>query len=227
MAKSYLPTTDAGLLNWGQNFSDLVVATPADFGLTVPQATGFQELFNLYQAAYSIAITPSTRTSSAIAAKNAARTKLKDDARLLVSIIQGQKTVTDQQKIDLGITVRDTEPTPVPPPVDPPEMDIMKVTGRTVQIRLHNDNVLQRKKPVGVKGAAVFSWVGDTPPDNLDDWRFEGNTTKTLIDIDFPMTVPAGSKVWLTAFWFNTKAQSGPPCEPDTTYLAGGLSKAA
>lgn len=37
---SYLPTTDAGLLNWSQNFSDLINADPTRYGLTIEQAGG-------------------------------------------------------------------------------------------------------------------------------------------------------------------------------------------
>jgi hypothetical protein len=225
--KSFLPTTDRGLLDWAQNFSNRITATPGDFGLTVPQAAAFAALFTTSETAYGVVADPGTKTKGAVAAKNTARTALKVDARNLASIVQGIATVTDQQKIDLGLTVRDREPTPIPPPEVAPDMDIISVLGRTVRIRLHNEKVLKRRKPEGVKGAAVFSFVGPTPPEQLDAWKFEGNTTQTTIDVEFPSEVPAGSLVWLTAFWCNPRLQSGPPCQPNSVYLAGGLAAAA
>ena len=55
---------------------------------------------------------PSTRTKGQTAAKNAAKILLKVAASDLAKIIEGTSTVTDQQKIDLGLNVRAT-PTPV------------------------------------------------------------------------------------------------------------------
>ncbi len=36
-----------------------------------------------------------------------------------------------------------------------------------------------------------------------------------------------GSKIWLTAFFFNPRAMSGPAATPVSTYLPGGAAMAA
>ena len=137
MGTSFLPTTDNALLAWSLNFSTLISATPTTYGLSSTQATAYATLHSQYSAALATATNPTTRTKANVAAKNTARDALKTDARLLAKIVDGQATVTDQQRIQLGLNVR-TVPTPVPVPSLPPEMDIVSVIGRTVKIRVHN-----------------------------------------------------------------------------------------
>jgi hypothetical protein len=48
-----------------------------------------------------------------------------------------------------------------------------------------------------------------------------------VVDVEFPADAANGATVWLTAFWFNPRAQSGPACQPISTNIPGGLSMAA
>ncbi len=43
----------------------------------------------------------------------------------------------------------------------------------------------------------------------------------------FPSTVAAGATVWLTAFWFNPRKESGIACDPISANLPGAVSIAA
>jgi hypothetical protein len=97
------------------------------------------------------------------------------------------------------------------------------VTGYTVKIKLHDSaSGSKRGKPAGVSGASVFSYAGATAPADISAWKFEGNTSKTAVEVAFPNTTAAGATVWLTAFWFNPRKQSGPACSPVNTNLQGG-----
>lgn len=87
--------------------------------------------------------------------------------------------------------------------------------------------MLRVGKPDHVADAAVVSFVGDTPPASLADWKFEGNTTRTAVDVAFPATVPNWSKVWLAARWFSPRLQDGPACVPLEVNLPGGNAAAA
>jgi hypothetical protein len=72
-----------------------------------------------------------------------------------------------------------------------------------------------------------MSYAGDAPPTALSDWSYEGSTGRTIVDVIIPSSVAPGTKVWLSAFWFNSRNQSGPASSPIETYTLGGLSKAA
>ena len=149
-------------------------------------------------------------------------------ARMQQAIGQRFPGTTNTQRSDLGLTVRNPEPTPIPPPASAPNIDVLSVDENTVRIRLHDPaNPTRRGKPAGVDGAAIFSFVGDDAPTAEATWRFEGNTTRTAINVTFPNTGAPGSKVWFTAFWFNERKQSGPAATPVGTNLPGGAAMAA
>jgi hypothetical protein len=174
------------------------------------------------------ATNPPTRGGSTILAKDLARADLEPYCRQLARAIQGTLTVTDQQRFDLGLTVRDTDPSPIPPPALEPEIDIVAVSGNTVKLRLHEKgNPARRGKPAGVDGAALFSFVGASAPTDEAAWKFEGNTPRTVINITFPPGTAPGARVWFTAFWFNPRKQGGPPATAVGTNIPGNASMAA
>jgi hypothetical protein len=228
MPADFLPSRESELLLWSTNFDKFINLAPADYGLTADQAAAYNVLHTAFSDALHAASEPHTRTPSIIIIKNDAKEALIEEARVLARLVQATPGVTDAQRNDLGLTVRDDEPTPVPEPHEPPDIDVQGAKARTITIRLHEkDNPSKRGRPWNTRGAAVFSYVGDAPPDDLDAWHFEGNTGKTVIQVRVPDTVPGGAAVWLTAFWIGTRMESGPATQPVKVHIPGGLSKAA
>src|SRR6185437_8441812 len=164
---------------------------------------------------------------AAVAAKNDARDVLKNSIRSLAYIVQGTTTVTDAQKLELGLTVQ-AAPSPNPPPSVQPSLDVVSVTGRTVRIRLHDaSGDGKRTKPAGVKSAAICSFVGATAPSDPSAYKWEGSTGRSIVDITFPESAAPGTQVWLTAMWMNERQQTGPACEPIGATIAYGMSAVA
>ena len=221
MPSGFLPNSDAALLAWSLQFSTLISATPAAYGLTALQATAYAALHASYATAFA-GVDPGIRSKASVAAKNASRAALKYNAKLLSSIVQGQAGVTNAQKIALGLNVR-AVPTPTPVPAHPPMLEVISVSGFTAKIRLHDAaSGSKRGKPAGVSGASVFSHVGPAAPTDLSAWQFEGNTGRAIVNITFPNTIAPGSTAWFCAFWFNGSKKSGPACAPVSTNLPGG-----
>lgn len=228
MPKDYIPSNDADLLAWGANFSSLISADPVSFGLSAAIATNLAGKQTAWANALEAATNPTTRGGSTVLAKDTQRADFVAYCRLLARAIQGTLTVTNQQRYDLGLTVRDTEPAPIPPPSASPGLDIIETVGNTVRIRLHDStSTTRRGKPAGVAGAAIFAFAGPVAPTDEAGWVFQGNTTRTTFNVTFPPSTAPGSKVWLCAFWFNAKAQSGPSCMAVGVNLPGGASMAA
>ena len=227
----YLPTREADLVTWANNWQLKISAAPTDYGLTALQATAFTTLHGVWNSSYATANDPGTRSPANIAAKNTAKEAMVDGPggiRALAKLVQAHPGITAQQLTELGLTVRDAKPTPVPPPTVAPEIDFLPTGTRTIRIRLHNESTLSAAKPEGVRGASVFYHVGATPPAQLKDWTFCANITRTTLDVDLPAEVASGSMVWFTAFWRNPKDQSGPATTPVSTMVQfGGLSQAA
>ena len=215
------PKSDSGLLQWSLNVVNLITPVPANWGLVTLDVTSYTAL----HAAYSTALTacePSVRSKAAVVAKNQARANLKAGAAVVGNKIYATPTVTDAMKTEIGMPPRAT-PMPIPPPSTSPVIEIVSRTAFTVRIRLRDSSGARRGRPPGTNGASVFSFVGDTAPTDFSKWTFQGNTGRVnKIDISFPSTTPVGAKVFLTAFWFNGRKQSGVACDPVSFNLPGG-----
>jgi len=212
--------------------SALLTADPVIYGLTLGQASDFATLQTAYADAYTIANNDSTRTPASIVTKNDAKEALINGPggiRELVDIIQAFPGTTNTMRANLQVTVRDVEPSPIEPPANAPVLEVMKVWGRqvTVRIKVTADSET-RGKPEGVAGATVLRAVGENPPPGPSGWEFVGNTTRTKYTFIMPESVEPGTKIWITAFWFNPRAQSGPAATPVWTMTNNaGLSQAA
>lgn len=223
MSKHYLPNKDSELVLWSAHFSSAIDANPGAVGLVAGQSAAYATAQSQFAAALNAASNPETRTRGTVIGKNDAKKALIALTRELVRIIQAYPPVTNEQRADLGITVRDVEPSPVNPPTEPPVMEVGLAIGRILRMKLRSVDSSRRGKPDGVAGATVLSYVGEEPPADISEWKFEGSTTRTNFEVEFPPTVPAGSRVWLTALWFSPRAQVGPACLPVSAYIAGGV----
>jgi hypothetical protein len=222
----FLPTKDAALLAFSLNLSTRISASPTTYGLTAAIATNYQTLHDSFADALA-ACDPDERNKILVAAKNTARANLKTQARYINDLVQGTASVTDAQKLELGLTVRQ-QPSPIPPPASQPGITILATIGNTVKLRLSDlTDSANRGKPAGVDGASVFSFVGATAPTEEAEWKFEGVTSRTKIDVTFPESITPGAKVWFTAFWFNQRKQNGPAATPVGCNIPGGAAMAA
>lgn len=227
MSSDYIPRSDAGKLAYGQNLSTLVTAGPVPLGVTPAIATQLAAKVAAYENAYSLAKDPGTRGGATVFSKDQTRDDMVAYIRQVVRQIDGTISVTDSQRYALGIPVRPTSSSPVPAPSSAPDVDVVKVVGRTVFAKSHDATSGRRRgRPAAVASASWYSYVGTTPPASLSGWHFEGNSAKVKTEIVFPATVPAGAQVWLAACWNNAKSQPGPMSAPITTNLPGGLSGA-
>ena len=220
----------AKLLGWSGAYSTTINAAPDDYGLGIQQC----ELYEADQAAFAAAyakcqdLGSKTRTDTVV--KSAARDKLVAASRALVDICQAWPGMTDAKRSALNIPIRDREPTPTPVPALAPLLEVVRQDPFSVTIRLRDAaNRERRGKPPKVLGACLMTCVGDVPPNTVEDWTFQGNTTKTTETVEFPRTLVPGTKVWVTAAWCNARLLTGPPAAPVGVRLSGteGLGKAA
>jgi hypothetical protein len=227
-SSNFLPDRESELVAWSVNFKMRIAGAPMTVGLTAAQAATYGALHDSFVAAWNVANNDGGNSTANIVTKNAAKAALVANARLLAGIVQKFPGTTDTHRAELGLSVRHPEPAPVPPPAFAPAVLIRSTIGNTVRIRLvDTENPTRRGKPAGVDGATVFSFVGHAAPTDEGDWKFEGNTSRTTIDVHFPKKVPPGTKVWFTAFWFNQRKQPGPAATPVATNLQGGSTMAA
>jgi hypothetical protein len=223
MSSPFPPSREADLVTVGANLTQKVSAAPTTYGLTATQAAALSALYDTYVNAYNVAKAPETRSPMNIALKDDAKAALIDNMRLIAGIVQHYPQITNPMRIDLGLPPRKSEPTPTPVPAVAPQVLVKSVAGRIVQARLLDPlNPTRRGMPEGVSGASIFSFTGETAPADLNGWKFEGNTGRTSVTVEFPSSTPAGAKVWLAGFFFNPRKQAGPLSVPISANLPGG-----
>ena len=118
MARSFYYGTDSQVYMSSRSFSQKISADPGAYGLTPERCAEYASVDADYRAAYVAAVTPDTRTKGKISGKNDARASLMALAASLAKVIEGTPTVTDAQKIGLGLSVRGA-PTPLANPGTP------------------------------------------------------------------------------------------------------------
>lgn len=224
-------TRDADLVTWAANFGQRISSSPGAFGVDAAQASAFQVLSSAYASAYALATSPSTNSKASVIAKNQARWQLLNasgGAKQLVAIVQACPGVTNAMRGELGLRLLDVEPVPVGSPRLGPALSIVATAGRVIKIRLRDTSSPDRHgKPRNAQGATVLYHVGDEPPASPSKWMFGRNTGKPVCDLMIPADVPAGSRVWVTAFWFNARKDASPAATPRSVRVSEGLSQAA
>ena len=212
--------TDAGFLAYAQNIKTIVTPVPATYGLTSSIVTSLGSSLDSYSSALA-ACEPGVRTKAGVVTKNQARKSLAATLKLVENLINGTATVTNAMKTTLGMKIP-TQRHPVPAPSTAPVMQIISVDAWTVKIKLKDAEGSRRAMPQGAIGAAIFTHIGVTPPTSIGDWKFEGVSGKTVLDIVFDSTLPSGTRIFMTSMWFSSRKETGPCCPPVNTLLQGG-----
>src|SRR3954463_5534654 len=94
----YFPPTDAALSAWADNFSTLITAAPATYGLVAGDATAIAAVVTPFVAAVAAVADPGTRTAALVADKNAKRAAMAAVVRPYAQQIRHDTTVTDMAK---------------------------------------------------------------------------------------------------------------------------------
>lgn len=224
----YLPTREAELLTFCTSFDEQINNTPEAFGLTAAQAANYSTLFTAFAAKYQAANDGTTRTPAVIAAKNTAKEALITDTRKLAKLIQATPSVTDEQRAGLGLHIPSDERIPVPVPSTKPVIEIKDIDGHLVYLRLHDNTDTANRKPEGVAGAVLYTFVGESAPTSVDDWKWNGTTSKLNATIEFDPDLEPGTKVWITAAWANAKLETGQACPAVSLVINyGGVQQAS
>jgi len=198
------------------------------YGVNPTVAAGFSGKQVEFGVALQNSSDPLTRGKRTVFLKNEAKKQLVKLTRELARQINNTLSVTDQQRQELGLTIRKVEPTPVPVPSGKPKIEVIKIDGHRVTLRLSDvEKPKSLAKPAGTAGASVFSFVGVSPPGDFQNWTFESNVTRpSETTLSFDQSLALGTQVWFTAFWYNPRGQSGPATNPVSTLIQfGGLSK--
>lgn len=225
MAVIFPPPREADLLAWSLNADLIFKDEAAAYGVSAEQQAAFAVLVTAFQALYNECNQPGTRTPTKIEQKKIAKKALVTEARKLIAIVQAFPGTTDDMRRDLDVTIRDSEPTPVPVPTSAPVVTVTSVEGRLFNLELRQVGSDSRAKPDGVRAAWIYTAFGDEQPTTFEVFQFRGEARKTDTQIVMPESVAPGTKVWVSACWVNTAGKPGPVSMPIATWTTHGTMK--
>lgn len=225
MATDYIPATKAGRLAWLTNFSTLITATPAAFGLTAPDAVIIAAQKNAYDAAYTASVDPATRTAVTVATEQTAWATAEAIVRPYAVQISLDAGVTVGNKTAVGVTNRKTDRTPTPPPTDYPVLAALpSVPGQAKFEYRAAGTPTTKAKPPGVIGVETRYSIGTVPAIDADLARSLGTFTRSPFTVT---TSPADKTKLMTVIGrFVTRggpageAQAGPWSAPVTVVVS-------
>jgi hypothetical protein len=209
MAKDFVPRRDDQLKDWSNALSTNLSASYASYGLDESDAIEYAELTVDFAEALRVSQAGPTRTAVTVQEKSVCRTRLVERTRELNRRIQANPNVSNADRASLGLTVPKSTATSVGRPDDAPLLSVDHVIARTVRIRLRGALSTTRGKPQGCAGASIYWVASEEWPTNTAGWTYLCGVTRTFANVTLPASLTPGTRVWLSAAWYNAKAQQG------------------
>ena len=212
MAGDYVPAPDAEFDGWQETWVTYAVANAAALGLDLLiDIPAIQAAQGAWDGDYDAHQTASAAAQAARAAKDDERAAYVTLLRSYSQQIQKRTGITDEQRGGLGITIPDTEPSPVPAPTTAPVLNI--VTSERLRHVVEASKTAPEGgglgKPTGVRGVQLWRKIGEPDPVVESDFEFVSEYTRTRMTLDYQMA-QGGLTVYYQARWVGTRGDTGP-----------------
>lgn len=226
MARSgehYIPRPDGDFAAWANHYYEAVKKFYDAQGFDPTDLKPLETALENWNKDYPAHVAAQQRAEGARQAKDAARAALEKEVRPVTNFVQGYPKTTNADRAEMGITVRDTSPTPAPAPSSRPLALVESGQRLTHQLRLVDESTpTRRARPAGVLGAEV--WVklvdADSPaPTDPAALTFLTMTTKPSFRAEFKAGEGGKTAVYM-ARWVNTRGEKGPWSEITTATVA-------
>lgn len=205
----YIPTKIADRALWYANFSTLLTATPALFGLVAGDAVIVAAANLAFQTAYGVSNNPMTRTSPAIAETQARDVQCAAVIRPYAVRISKNPSVTNENKANIGVTIPSTVPTPIPPPTTQPAINLVSATDLVHVLAYYDTSTPTSKaKAAGSIGIEVWRTVGIAPAVDPSVAQYYGTFTKSPMRSTF-QSDQRGKVCTYFARWVNRSGAGG------------------
>ena len=222
----YLPKGQDELLTFARNAAAKLEANPEMFGVTADQAAELDERVRTFGLMMARLGDPMTFSRGNVGLKDDAKAAAQSYLREVVQFSKANPAVSDAALEEIGVRRRSKGRTRVEPPKSRPGVAVKGAYGSTLLLRLFDPaSPTRRARPSGVATATLMWAHGPTPPASPSGWQFLTTTSSTSVTAQFPASLPAGTTVWVVAFWANRRGQSGPVCLPESANLPGGAAE--
>ena len=198
----YIPAKDESLNSWLANFSTLISASPASYGLASSDATAIAAAVTAFSNAYALVTSPTTKTATTVSAKNSEKVNVLGTVRPYAQQIALNAGVSSSAKIALGLNPRTSTPSPITPPTSNPVLAVQSGSNLSLVLRYRDSaaSVSVKAKPYGVLAMRLSGLVSATPVTDPTTLMFMTNATKSPFQLTFA-SASGGKQVYLGGQW--------------------------
>ncbi|HKQ48541.1 MAG TPA: hypothetical protein VJZ71_10760 [Phycisphaerae bacterium] len=210
MAGPYIPTRLADRRAWFDNFTSLIAADPPRYAMTPSDGQYLADLFTEWDASYTVATAPETRTPVTVAQFAVVRAQVEPTIRTYAMFIKANFGVTPEDKVALGLNLDNPGNTPIPAPSTNPLLSMVGATQGEHTIRYADQNTPdKRAKPFGAAMILIFANIADEPDGNPLTAKFIKVATVNPVAVQYS---PADNGKTATLFgrWVTRRGLVGP-----------------
>jgi len=213
MAWDYIPHRQAVFFNWQDNHLNVIVAESVSWGIPPAEVTSLQGLQTIYVDAYhtgskeqKLTRTPGQGTAFRTAEKN----YIAGIRNFNAQWISRNPLVTDAQRVDLGVTIRDTVPTRIDAVDFAPHLVVDKISGGMHTLRFSNPKDPQRKKMPKGQRIILRTAVGAADiHESKIPWSGSETVTRFLHDVNYTVD-DKGKTAYYNAYYESNRGERGP-----------------
>jgi hypothetical protein len=172
--KQYIPVRDDDFFNFQGNLVNLVVANAVTWGIPPVEVADLSARRASYEPLYTASQNKTTRTRADVLAHRQARKLYEKEIRdFAKAYLMFNPLVTDEDRMDMALTIHDTEPSPNQPITDVPIIGLRGLSGGDIEVRCRarTDQTRASMHPDANVIDYRYSMVesGDVPPTDPDD----------------------------------------------------------
>lgn len=207
----YIPAKDAAFNSWLVNFSTLLTAAPATYGLTAGNATTVAGTTADWVAAYALVTSPSTKTKATVSAKDTARVTALAIVRPFAVQISLNAGVSSTDKTAIGVNPRTSVPVPVTAPTTYPGLTQISAMHLLWNMSYRDSAASPsvKAKPYGVVQIQIFGQTSATPITDQAALPLITQWTKSPNQIPWQNT-DVGKTAYVAARYVTRKGLVGP-----------------
>jgi hypothetical protein len=212
MHTGYMPRADTAAMQWMLTFSRGLVDQPGVYHTAPQEAAAVQDAVDAFVDAMVTATEPATRTRGAVAAKDNARALAERTCRPVYARIKSDPTISDQDKINIGVRRINPHRTRINAPLTAPVLNLVEITTSGHVIGFADTDSVRRGKPFGATQLQLFRRFEQRPAEPV---QLVGCFTRSPMRVDCDRADNGLTAIY-EARWMTRRAEAGPLSRPLT-----------
>jgi hypothetical protein len=208
----YIPPKDADLLSFVNNFTTLIDAAPATYGLTPADAAIIDAAIAPFVADMDLVNSPSTKTAAVVSQKDTDKVNMLNVIRPYCQQISNNPGVASTDKIALALNPKTSTPSPIVAPVSNPILNLLSQLPGVINLTYRDSltSPTSKAKPYGVIACMLYGRQSDTPIVDPTLLIHQDTMTKSPFQFTFPDPSLVGKTWYFAAVWQIRKGDQSP-----------------